>query len=584
MESATTVSGGGAKWWRSAGARRQRSSWLVWVLAAILLAMVVPPFLYLLQTSFYNRSLDGTTLTYTLDHYIGLFTNPRFFEHALNSAWYSAGSALFAIVLGVIQAWIVERTNTPLRQYVFLFSVISLGIPDVLYTVSWILFFGRSGPFNAVMASITGANPGDPAFFDVYSVWGMIVIEGVGWTPLAFLLISSVFTSTDASFEEASTMSGATVRNTFRRITLPLAKPAVLAVAILIFIRTFESFEVPALVGVPGKFYVLTADIFTEVNRTMPPNYGVASAFALGLMLIVIGMLYFYGRATRRAEQFQTITGKGYRPRPLMLGKLRYATAAILVLFFFFIIVVPLSMIVWTSFQPFYRSFSVAALDTLTVKHYIAAFNSREVKESIFNTLYLGVGASLLTVAFSMICAYFSVRRYRGGWLLDQLATLPIIFPSIVLGVALLRVYLNIPIALYGTVLSIILGSVIRYIPYGMRYAYAGIMQVHTELEEASSISGARQMTTFFRVVMPLITPALVTCALFIFLIAVRSLSLPIMLAGPNTQVLSVTLYFYWLDGRLPVTAAIGVSWTAFMMIVSTIFYIVGRRTGMSVR
>lgn len=263
---------------------------------------------------------------------------------------------------------------------------------------------------------------------------------------------------------------------------------------------------------------------------------------------------------------------------------MRYVTAAILVLFFVFIIVLPMSMIIWTSLLPYYRPFSLAALDTMTLKHYVSAFTSRDVRDSIGNTLYLGVGAALLTVVLSMLCAWFSVRRYKGGWLLDQLATIPIIFPSIVLGVALLRLYLSIPIALYGTVLSIIIGSVIRYIPYGMRYAYAGILQVHTELEEASSISGARQMTTFFRIVMPLITPALVTCALFIFLIAVRSLSLPIMLVGPNTQVLSVTLYVLWLDGRLPDTAAIGVVWTVFMMIVSAAFYVIGRRYGMTVR
>jgi iron(III) transport system permease protein len=566
---------------RLPGTASQKSSWIVYVLLTLLILMVVPPLIQLLQTSLYDRSVDGQTLTFTLEHYLNLFVGTRFLELVLNTTWYSVGSALFAIVLGTMQAWIVERTNTPLRKYVFLFSVISLGIPDVLYTISWILFFGRSGPYNEIMMFLTGAT--EPVF-SVFGLWGMIIIEGVGWTPLAFLLISSVFTSTDASFEEASTMSGATISSTFRRITLPLAKPAVLAVAILLFIRTFESFEVPTLVGVPGSFYVLTSDIFLEVNRSFPPNYGQASAFSVGLMLIVIGMLYFYFQATKQAAQFQTITGKGYRPRPMDLGNLRFVTAAILVLLFLFIIVIPMIMIIWMSLQDFFRPISIEGFSTMTLDNYAKALTSSDFGESIGNTLYLGVGAAALTVSLSMVCAWFSVRRYKHAWLIDQLATLPIVFPSIVLGVAMIRLYLNLPFPIYGTVLAIIIASAIRYMPYGMRYAHAGILQVHTELEEASSISGARQMSTFFRIVMPLITPALVTCALFIFLIAVRSLSLPILLVGPNTQVLSVTLYTLWLDGQLPQTAAIGVIWTAVMMIFSTIFYIVSRRSGMSVR
>jgi iron(III) transport system permease protein len=211
---------------RLPGTASQKSSWIVYVLLTLLILMVVPPLIQLLQTSLYDRSVDGQTLTFTLEHYLNLFVGTRFLELVLNTTWYSVGSALFAIVLGTMQAWIVERTNTPLRKYVFLFSVISLGIPDVLYTISWILFFGRSGPYNEIMMFLTGAT--EPVF-SVFGLWGMIIIEGVGWTPLAFLLISSVFTSTDASFEEASTMSGATISSTFRRITLPLAKPAVLA-------------------------------------------------------------------------------------------------------------------------------------------------------------------------------------------------------------------------------------------------------------------------------------------------------------------------------------------------------------------
>lgn len=558
----------------------QRTSWFVWVTAAILFLLVVPPFIQLINTSVVKRALDGTFTGYSLENFFNLFGSPQFSSNALNSTIFACGSAVFAIILGVTQAWIVERTNTPLRKFVFLFSVISLGIPDVLYTVSWILFFGKVGPFNSFIQSVFGT---DGPLFDVYSMWGMILIEGVGWAPLAYLLMSSVFTSIDASFEEASTMSGARIGTTIRRVTLPLARPAVLAVALLIFIRTFEAFEVPVLVGIPGNVNVLTTAIYSEIQRVIPPNHGQAAAFSIGLMLIVIGLLYVYGQATREAKRFQTITGKGYRPRIIDLGPMRYVAAGILVLFFFFLIVVPMSIIIWTSFLPYYQPFSAKAFSVMTLVNYEFALTAGDVRGSIVNTLYLGVGSAVLAMGLAVAVAWFSARRYRGGWLLDQLATIPIVFPSIVLGVALLMIFLRLPIAIYGTILSIIIGTVIRMIPYGIRYAYAGIMQVQSELEEASAMSGARSGTTFFKIILPLLAPVLATGALFIFLMAVRSLSLPLMLAGPRTEVLSVTLYTLWSNGQLPRTAAIGVLWTIFMMIISVAFNILSKRSKMSV-
>jgi iron(III) transport system permease protein len=152
------------------------------------------------------------------------------------------------------------------------------------------------------------------------------------------------------------------------------------------------------------------------------------------------------------------------------------------------------------------------------------------------------------------------------------------------MGVAFLQVFLNLPFGLYGTLLSIILASMVRYLPYGMRYSYAGILQIHTELEEASSMSGARQTTTFLRIVMPLVAPAMVTCWLFVFLVSVKAVSIPILLAGPKSQVVAITLFDMWENGITNELAAMGVTWTGFMTIISLIFYMLAKRYGLSVR
>jgi iron(III) transport system permease protein len=196
--------------------------------------------------------------------------------------------------------------------------------------------------------------------------------------------------------------------------------------------------------------------------------------------------------------------------------------------------------------------------------------------------LILGGATATAVVPFTALCAWLAVRRYKGGWFLDQMATMPLIFPAIVMGVAFLQVFLNMPFALYGTLLSVVIASVVREMPYGMRYSYAGVLQIHTELEEASAVSGAGQVGTFLRIVMPLVAPAMITCWLFLFLIAVRAVSMPILLVGPNSQVVAVTLFDLWENGQVTELAAMGMAWMALMTVVSALFYIIVRRYRLS--
>ncbi len=554
---------------------------VVIALVVIMLTLMLPPIIFLLNSSVHTIKPDGSFDQFTLRFYKELITNPRFFNNFINTTVYATGSAVVAIVLGTIQAWIVERTNTPLRRYVFLVSIISLGIPSVLYTVAFLLLLGKKGPVNEVLALLLG--PGK-VYLDVYTMWGMVIIEGIDFAPLVFLLLASVFRSADASFEEASMTSGAGITQTFRHITLKLALPGIFALLILIFIRAFESFETPALVGRPGGIFVLTTDIYKAAQLDTPPNYGQAGAFSVALLAVVMVLLYWYNRLSRYAERFQTITGKGFRSRVMDLGNWRYATAAILVVMFIVIIVLPVGIVVWASFLPYYQPFSFAAMSLFTLENFAEVLDAGLLLDSVGNTLILGVATATAVSLFTTVCAWLAVRRYKGGWLLDQLATMPLILPSIVLGVALLQVFLNTPFGLYGTLTSLVLASMVRYLPYGMRYSYAGVLQIHTELEEASAMSGGHRVSTFVRIVVPLVAPALITCWLFVFLSATKAVSLMILLIGPDSQIVAVTIFDLWENGALPELAALGVAWTAFMTVIASIFYYFTRRYGLTVK
>jgi iron(III) transport system permease protein len=553
---------------------------LVAVLIAILLVLMLPPTIYLINSSLHETNFDGSFGDLTLRYFRELIDNGRFLGLALTSAIYALGSAALALLLGGTQAWIVERTDTPWRGAMIIIAIVSLGIPSVLYTISFLLLLGRTGPFNQLLMWLTGSS--DPVF-DVYSLHGMILVQGIEYTPLCFLLLSSVFRSNDAAFEEASMMSGAGLATTFRRVTLKLVTPAVAALLILIFIRAFEAFETPALVGLPGRVRVLTSDIY-QTMLEIPPNYGQASAFSTVMLTIMAGLLYLYGNFSRNAEKYQTISGKGFRPRPIAIGRWRWLAAAVLGALFMVLIGFPIAITLWVSFVPYYDGVNVAALQRFSLDNFRTVIYETQFESAILNTFMMAGATATMVAAFTTLASWLAVRRQPGAWLLDQLASVPLVFPAIVLSVAFLQFVLNLPLALYGTLLSIIMASTVQFMPFGMRYSYAGVLQVHRELEEASAMSGAKGMATFLRVVVPLVAPALVTCWLFVFLMASKAVSIPILLGGPSSQVVAVAMFDMWQNGVAPELAALGIIWTAIMTVASTLFFVVSRRYGLSAR
>jgi iron(III) transport system permease protein len=559
--------------WPAAALPRLRVSPLVLVLAAILLMLVVPPALFLLNVSLHETRPDGSFGAFTLRFYRGLFAERLFVSSLRNTLVYAFGSAAIGIVVGTVQALIVERTNTPGRQLAFFGAIISLGVPHILYVVAWLLLLGRAGPVNDAIQFLSGRAQA----IDVYSMGGMAAIEGVGFVPLTFLLMSAALRSMDASFEEAAIMAGANPLRAFRAVTLRMAAPALCALALLFFARAFESFEVPALVGLAGNINVLTTTIFQAMHRTGMPSYGEAGAYSICLVIIVAVLLMGQSRLSRHAHKYQTITGKGFRPRIIDVGRWRYLSAAILLALFLIVTVIPVTMLVFTSLQPFYDGISIAALARSSLDNYRVLLGPGDFRDSIVNTLILGAATATIVTPFTALCAWLVVRRVPGAALLDHLATLPLVFPALILSVAFLDVFVNMPLPLYGTLLSVIIASTVRYLPFGMRYAYTGALQIHPDLEGAATIAGARGGALFRRIVVPLLAAALVSAWLVVFLLSVQIVALPLLLVGPGSQVMAVTLFELWQNGQVTELASMGVVWIALMTVVSTAFYMLTR-------
>jgi len=307
-----------------AGRRFDTATGVMLAVSLVTAYLVLPPLYSVVQTSLFTTKLTGEIDEFTFRFYRDLARELQVVAPLLNTVYFSAGSALFATLLGGSVAWIVTRTDAPLRGLGYFTAFASFGTPFILYTIGWLLLLGKAGPINYWLKAILDqAGP----VVNVYSLAGMILVESLLWSPFVFLMTAAAFRSMDPSLEEASAVCGARIWQTLRRVSLRLMLPAFFSVILLIFIRSFESFEIPALVGLPGDIRVLTTSIYLDAQK-VPPRYGSAGAFSVLLMLVVAGTLYLYFRVTREGDRFHTITGKGYRPAVIRLGRWRYAAGA----------------------------------------------------------------------------------------------------------------------------------------------------------------------------------------------------------------------------------------------------------------
>ena len=310
--------------------------------AGILVYLAVLPLLMLFVGSF-QAEVAPREFVYTLKNYHAAYASEYTYSTFLNSLIFASGSAGLSFILGTMLAWLTERTNTPLRGIFVPLAVVPLILPGVLESIAWIFLLSpKFGYLNVWLMNLFGLQ--SPPF-NVFSLPGMIWVHSVGQVPLAFLLMVAAFKSMDPSLEESAMMSGANTWQTFRRVTLRLLMPTAGSVMLILFVRTLESFETPALIGIPARIYVYTSEIYLAFNE-YPPDYGRGGALAVGLLLLSAVGVWLYTRATKEGKKFQTVTGKAFRPRQFDLGAWRWAGFGFLSGYFLFVVLLPFLVLV----------------------------------------------------------------------------------------------------------------------------------------------------------------------------------------------------------------------------------------------
>ncbi len=558
---------------------RSDASWLVVALDVLIVAwLALVPIGFLLWQSFSTPLSANESATFTYDNYLRAYSDPETIRLLMNSLLFAGGAATLSLVLGGTVAFLNERVQTAFRPLIYAISLVPLIMPGILFVTAWIMLASpKIGLINLLLQQLTGT---DAVFVDVYSFAGMIWVDGLQHAPLAFLMMTAALRGIDPALEDAALMSGASFAQTARRITLRLVRPAMAAAFLILFVRAIESFETPALIGLPAGIEVFTASIY-EAVQSYPSDIGLASAYAVILLAITVLGLAWQSWLSRHGARYATVAGKGYRGASAF--RVRRGTKLIasfaFALYALLVVVLPFLVLLSSSLQRFYSVPSRAALDAVSFANYTAILNYPGIEAATLNTIVLAAAAATAAMLLSAIAAWVVLRgRSRARVLLDLLMSLPMAIPGLVIGLSIMIAYLFVPLPIYGTLAILLIAYVTRFLPYGMRFNTAALLQVHKEAEEASALSGASWFTSFRRIVLPLMTPGLAAGWLYIAIVSVRELSSSILLYSPDSRVLSVVLWELWQNGQYVQLSALGVMLMGALFTAVVAAQIVGRR------
>lgn len=535
----------------------------VLILVLILGFLAVYPLAMLFYGSLHSTP-PGMAGEFNLDGYRAIFTASNMVV-LLNTVGISLAKTIPALLMAVLLAWIVARTDTPYRDKLEVLITLPFFVPPILTAMAWgMLGNPQVGLLNQVWKWATGSTTSP---INVYSyggvVWHMIQYS----TPFLFLFIVDIFRAMDPSLEESSRMCGASRWRTFRTITLMLMLPALTNSFILSFIRGIESFESPLFFGTPAKITVITTEIYNSINHRATPDYQYATALSFAIMALMFILVLWQWRLLR-GRTFSTVTGKGYAPNVMKLGKWKWVTFGFCILFFFITVVLPIGQLAIGSF---FRFFGFYSRDMLTLEHYSAVFSNAEVWRAFSNTMLLGLIGATATMALGSIVAYVSIRtRWRGRRLIDALAWLPWMMPGMVLGIGFLWAFAMLPgpIPIYGTIWALLLAYMALGTPVSVRVMTSAYAQLSYDLEECSRVHGASFFQTLWRILVALAWPSFAVGWVLAFFGIMRELSASILLYSVGSEVLSVVLLRLWSNGQAEQVSVIGL----FMMLLVIVF------------
>lgn len=513
----------------------------------------------------------GVPGNFTGANYIQVYTDPETYRLIGNTLFFATGASGVSVLLALVLAWITVRTNAPLRGLLELTAVIPNIMPSLLVAISWVLLLN---PNNGILNELSRASLGI-APFNIYGISGLIFVEALVLTPLAYLIIAAALRGMDPALEESARTLGSSELGVALRITFPLIRPAILAAATLNFVRAAETFDTPAIIALPARIEVFTTKIFREAIGSFPANQNLAATYGVGLLTLTLFFVYLYRRLTSQVERYATVTGKGFRPHLIDLRGWRYPASLTALLILLMMVILPFLTLFLISIMPYYQTPGWHILQNVTPKHYINMLQDDRIYRAFQNSLFLAVVGATVCILFAAVISYLTVKtKVVGRGLLESLAFIPWAFPGAALAIGILWAYINFPIPIYATVWILMVAYITRFLPYGLRSVSSTIIQIHADLEEASATCGAGLFATLRRILIPLLRPGMVAGWIILATFFIREFSCSIFLYSPGAEPLGPLLYFYYQEGSFGAMAGVGV----LITLVSVLLVVGARR------
>lgn len=508
------------------------------VLLLVVGFLVLTPLALMILNSF-QIARPGQPIVWGLDGWVKAFSTPGIIKAITNTFTLAITRQAIALFIGAFFAWLIARTDLPMKGLLEFFFWLSFFLPALPETMGWILLLDPK--YGLLNQGLIGLGVVNQSLFNIYSFWGIVWAHMGGTVSVKVMLLAPAFRNLDAALEESSRISGASGWHTFFHIIIPVMMPAILVTTILGIIRSLEAFEIELLLGTPIGLQVYSTKIH-ELVTWEPPQFAPAMALStvfLGLLLLMVA----FQRRYIANRIYTTVTGRGFSTRRTQLGRWRYPAFALVLSFALVITVLPTILLVTGTFMKLFGFFNIA--EPWTLENWRATLNDPVLFRSLWNTLAIGLGAGFVGILFYSLIAYVIVKtRYRGRWLLDFLSWLPWSIPGILLGVALLWTFLQTKIFLpiYGTIYLLMVAMVIKSMPFGTQMIKSVLLQLGNDLEEASKVCGGTWVDTFRRVIVPLTMPALITVGLVGFISAARDISTVVLLGSGKSRTLSLLM------------------------------------------
>jgi iron(III) transport system permease protein len=560
---------------------RLRTSPLLLTLAAMPMLVILVLVAVLIWISFQTGLVGTAYATYTLKNYREILGDPFVLKVFWNTVIFTLSTTFTALALGLPIAWLTERTTMPGKGLVYTIMTLGLLIPGIYTAMGWtFIAHVRIGFLNRWLMDVFALDQGP---INIATPVGMGFVQGLNLTALAFILTAQMFRAMNPSLEEAAKIHGMSFVGTVRRITLPLAFPAILAAMIYMLTIGIATFDVPAIIGLGNRIYMLSTYVYLKANPTDSglPQHGVTAALGTVMILLAVLLTWWYSQVLRQGHRYEVVTGKGYRPALVNIGRWSLLAWTLIAFYFLATKLIPLLLIAYAAFVPYLAPPSYEMLGKLT----LAGFHNLNWDlfwRGLYNTVLLVVSVPLTTLVLAFSISWLIVRsRSRLRYVLEFGAFLPHALPEVIMAIgALLLALFVLPkfIPLYGSVWLIAIVYVISRLAFATRALNSSLLQIHKELEEAAYTAGLSPVRTCWRILVPLLRPTLMSIWIWSSILVYRELTVAVFLISQESITLPAVIWSYWFSGATTQAAAVTLLMTLVLTPLILIFWWFGRR------